>query len=103
MRALAPSTTPIALLPDRVFMALTFLALTRRRSTGGTQRRHIRRLTILGPAMGARLTSARPNHQPGDRHSSGLAPGLGLVPLPRPRPASLAATSASEKKPIAKP
>jgi hypothetical protein len=39
----------------------------------------------------------------GDRHSSGLAPGLGLVPLPRPRPASLAATSASEKKPIAEP
>ena len=34
-----------------------------------------------------------------DRHSS----GLGLVPLPRPRPASLAVTSASEKKPIARP
>jgi hypothetical protein len=36
---------------------------------------------------------------PGDRHF----PGLSLVPLPRPRPASLAATSASEKKPIARP
>jgi hypothetical protein len=32
-----------------------------------------------------------------DRHSSGL------VPLPRPRPASLAATIADEKKPVARP
>lgn len=36
---------------------------------------------------------------PGDRHS----PGLGFVPLPRPRPASLAVTNATEKKPIARP
>ncbi|HET8918801.1 MAG TPA: hypothetical protein VFN27_03885 [Xanthobacteraceae bacterium] len=35
----------------------------------------------------------------GDRHSS----GLNLVPLPRPRPASLAATIANEKKPVARP
>jgi hypothetical protein len=34
-----------------------------------------------------------------DRHSS----GLNLVPLPRPRPASLAATIADEKKPVARP
>jgi hypothetical protein len=34
-----------------------------------------------------------------DRHSS----GLGLVPLPRPRPATVAATSAREKTPIARP
>jgi hypothetical protein len=34
-----------------------------------------------------------------DRHSS----GLNLVPLPRPRPASLAATIANEKKPVARP
>ena len=35
----------------------------------------------------------------GDRHSS----GLGVVPLPRARPASLAATTANEKKPAARP
>jgi hypothetical protein len=34
-----------------------------------------------------------------DRHSS----ELNLVPLPRPRPASLAATIANEKKPVARP
>jgi hypothetical protein len=34
-----------------------------------------------------------------DRRSS----GLNLVPLPRPRPASLAATVANEKKPVARP
>jgi hypothetical protein len=38
-----------------------------------------------------------------DRHSFGLAPGLGFVPLPRPRPANVTATSAREKTPIAKP
>jgi hypothetical protein len=36
---------------------------------------------------------------PNDRH----APGLGLVPLPRARPASLAASGASDKKPVARP
>jgi hypothetical protein len=36
---------------------------------------------------------------PSDRHSSGLNP----VPLPRPRPTSLAATIANEKKPLARP
>src|SRR6201981_2160575 len=36
---------------------------------------------------------------PSDRHSSGLNP----VPLPRPRPTSLAATIADEKKPAARP
>lgn len=35
----------------------------------------------------------------GDRRSS----GLNLVPLPRPRPAGLAATIANEKKPVARP
>lgn len=36
---------------------------------------------------------------PNDRH----APGLSLVPLPRARPASLTASGASEKKPVARP
>lgn len=45
------------------------------------------------PYVGASELSA------GDRHSFGLNP----VPLPRPRPASLAATLANEKKPLARP
>jgi hypothetical protein len=44
------------------------------------------------PYVGASETSS------GDRHLSGLSP----VPLPRARPASLAATIANEKKPVAR-